>query len=1119
MQKISKEMNFEFASDDAQTGYRLDRMEVLNWGTFDNQIWKIEPNGFNSLLTGDIGSGKSTLVDAITTLLVQHNRITYNKAAGAEGKERKLYDYIRGAYAKLKGEEDSSAKAQFLRDKNSYTVLLASFHNTGYSDRYILAQVFWLKNDEVDKFFILADSDLTIKDHFTSFGSDISDLKKRLKKIAGVELLDSFKEYSLKFRSRFGILSDRALELFYQTVSLKSVNNLNEFIRENMLEKHDEEISSSIDELKKNFEDLNLSHEEIQKARKQIEDISPIISISAEYENVFLELEELRNIQESIPSFFAEQKILLLTNEVSKKETEIKRLQSGIDESEKEISDLRESETRLSFQIQNLSESREIDRLNSELKRLEERKNFKRREAERYNGFAEFLNLPKFPEIDENSFHASAENMKKRLIVEEKQHGEIKEDLQKNKIALKNNQDKITIAREELISLKSRKSLIPSENLKIRKMVLDNLNLNEEEIPFVGELLKVKDRKWEGAIEKVLHNFALSMLVPNNAYEQFSRFINDNNLRARVVYYRITSIKHRKEIQNVENPLIQKMEIKSDTQFYDWLESELKDAYNYSCAENISDFQKQQKAITKEGQIKFNQSRHEKDDRRNIDDRSNYVLGWNNKEKISSLEKDLDVLEKEEIVLKEKIRFAENAEARVAKIIEMIGKLFEVTNFHDLNWKKEATEIEETKAKIKEIESSSDKLESLNKQLVETKNSLAEKESIKSFKLSELGACNSDLTRFQKELSENTELLELISPENRGLFFPKITESLGDVLINLDSIEKIARDLSNKVSQLKNEKGKLKESLTGKLTGKMQKFKDAYQVETSEFDAGIESISEFKKLFSRLKDEDLPRFEEKFKTKLNRDVINGILLFKSTLENKAEDVKEKIGKINLSLHEIEYNKGTYIALNCERNQDDEIAKFKISLKNCGDDVAGKSELYNEEKFKQVKAIIDRFASGQEVDRKWTAKVTDVSFWFVFSATEKFISDDSEKESYSGSSGKSGGQKEKLAYTVLASALAYQFGLEWNEIKSKTFRFVVIDEAFGRGSDESTRYGLELFKKLNLQLLIVTPLQKIHVIEEYINACHLVLNKEGKNSTVKNLSIEEYIEQKENFHKK
>ena len=32
--------------------------------------------------------------------------------------------------------------------------------------------------------------------------------------------------------------------------------------------------------------------------------------------------------------------------------------------------------------------------------------------------------------------------------------------------------------------------------------------------------------------------------------------------------------------------------------------------------------------------------------------------------------------------------------------------------------------------------------------------------------------------------------------------------------------------------------------------------------------------------------------------------------------------------------------------------------------------------------------------------------------------------------------------------------------------------MVIDEAFGRGSDQSTRYALELFEKLGLQLLIV-----------------------------------------------
>ena len=83
-------------------------------------------------------------------------------------------------------------------------------------------------------------------------------------------------------------------------------------------------------------------------------------------------------------------------------------------------------------------------------------------------------------------------------------------------------------------------------------------------------------------------------------------------------------------------------------------------------------------------------------------------------------------------------------------------------------------------------------------------------------------------------------------------------------------------------------------------------------------------------------------------------------------------------------------------------------------------------------------------------------------WFIFAACERWREDDSEHEHYSDSGGKSGGQKEKLAYTILAASLAYQFGLEWGAVRSRSFRFVVIDEAFGRGSDESAQYGLQLF---------------------------------------------------------
>ncbi len=73
-----------------RAGFRLQRLEVYNWGTFDGRVWGLEPNGDNALLTGDIGSGKSTLVDAITTLLVPPQKHAYNKAAGADSRERTL---------------------------------------------------------------------------------------------------------------------------------------------------------------------------------------------------------------------------------------------------------------------------------------------------------------------------------------------------------------------------------------------------------------------------------------------------------------------------------------------------------------------------------------------------------------------------------------------------------------------------------------------------------------------------------------------------------------------------------------------------------------------------------------------------------------------------------------------------------------------------------------------------------------------------------------------------------------------------------------------------------------------------------------------------------------------
>ena len=132
-------------SDDTQAGYRLHRLEVFNWGTFDKRVWRLSPEGATALLTGDIGSGKSTLVDALTTLLLPAQRISYNKAAGADARERTLRSYVEGHYKSERIEATGSSRPVGLRDHRHYSVVLGVFANAGFDETVTLAQVFHQK--------------------------------------------------------------------------------------------------------------------------------------------------------------------------------------------------------------------------------------------------------------------------------------------------------------------------------------------------------------------------------------------------------------------------------------------------------------------------------------------------------------------------------------------------------------------------------------------------------------------------------------------------------------------------------------------------------------------------------------------------------------------------------------------------------------------------------------------------------------------------------------------------------------------------------------------------------------------------------------------------------------
>ncbi|MCB0582158.1 MAG: hypothetical protein KDD10_22960, partial [Phaeodactylibacter sp.] len=63
-------------------------------------------------------------------------------------------------------------------------------------------------------------------------------------------------------------------------------------------------------------------------------------------------------------------------------------------------------------------------------------------------------------------------------------------------------------------------------------------------------------------------------------------------------------LEHRRPPQEepVGNSLVNKVRIKSDTEFYEWLEAELRVRYDYTCCEDMEEFRRAARALTRSGQ-------------------------------------------------------------------------------------------------------------------------------------------------------------------------------------------------------------------------------------------------------------------------------------------------------------------------------------------------------------------------------------------------------------------------------------------------------------------------------------------------------------------------------------
>ncbi|MDR1762004.1 MAG: hypothetical protein LBR55_06095, partial [Bacteroidales bacterium] len=910
-----------------------------------------------------------------------------------------------------------------------------------------------------------------------------------------------------------------------QTMRLKTMTSLDKCIRENMLEESNIEID--FQNLRYNYQKLLDAHREMQKAEKQLELLKPVKENAEKLEETNAELSKLDDLQQTLPVYFFHHKKDFLVTEIERESIELKRIEDNEINLKAAIETDRETERQLDADIRNDATGKQIQELEKDIKGKNIEKGKREKELEKYNKAAVKINFVENP--DERTFYEQITKANSRSNEIDAELKDKENGIQKKLRILENEKESLDKQYEEkakeLEELSKQKNNITGRVSEIRQEILVYTGATEQEIPFIGELIQVlpKEKEWELAIEKVLHNFSLRLIVPEKYYKKVNEYVNENNLRGRIVYERLQGETFMNAmISKDKDSILTKVEIKRQSEYADWVENQIKTNYNYICTtkEYLPTYTK---AVTITGLVK-NGTRHEKDDREKSLSKANYVLGWDNKEKMKLVRETLKELDKAIKTKNDDISKLEKRQTRLDDEQKNITAFVQFDNFMEINWQPVLLEIQNLTQRKEELEKTNDKVKALKLQLEELQKKIEANELEKDNTIALKTQQNTLVENLQSQQTKCNNFLEQFVDIDFTEKFKIFEDYFKKELIDLSFVnfnnkqDAIAEHININIGTTKEKK----QSVELQLQSAMQNFKqpdDAvtqifkdWASDTHKLGKEIGFVDDYIEIYDRIEKEELVKHRKRFKNYLNDNMIKGVSDFKTILDTQEEQIRESIEKLNESLKKIDFKKNpqtTFIQLFAEKEIAKDIQDFRFSLRDWKPDIAEyertKDDRILENSFLKIKELIDKLTEKED----WRKRVTDVRNWLRFVAKEFYREDIKRSPKLHENIAKySSGEQAQFTYTIMGAAIAYQYGILKDGLNTNSFRFICVDEAFARQDEEKADYLMDLVKKLNLQMLLVTPDDKIHIAEPYISGVHIVHRINNRNSRIFDTTIEQ-----------
>lgn len=640
-------------------------------------------------------------------------------------------------------------------------------------------------------------------------------------------------------------------------------------------------------------------------------------------------------------------------------------------------------------------------------------------------------------------------------------------------------------------------SNIQQQYLNFRTALADELELDESNLPFLAELIQVKEEesRWRGAIERAIGSQRLRILVPKDRMKAALRWINN---RHNGLHVRLKEVEEGlKNIEFFPDGFTRKLNYKAHP-YRETVKQLLADIDRH-CVDTVEALHATPRSITPQGLMSGTGGFFEKQDQKAIT--ADWMTGFDNRDRLKELSEQLQAAK---VALEESKREYEKAKQQLARTTQSLGLVnrFLESDFTALDPTEAEERLNHLKARLHLLsapdsdmgeakaawESAKEELTLLEKEHEKVRDELVKLRGKKEFALERLSKsfqlASEGLTDAQREMAEK----HLQAPSS-------------DDLENIDQLERTAAGAVRKTLE------KLRTDLNScdeNLIRAMEKAKKEDSGGLVEVGTDLSDIPHYLDRLRVLTEEALPEKLDRFQKYLNQSSDQGVTQLLSEIDNEVSLIEERISDLNKTLCRVDYQPGRYLSLDPQRVVHQSLSDLQKALRHLR--TSALTDDQGESHYRALRELVEILREASEKRRvQANLALLDPRYRLRFSISVIERETGIVKETRTGSQGGSGGEKEIIASYVLTASLSYALCPPGS--RQPLFGTVVLDEAFSRSSHVVAGRIISALNEFGLHPLFVTPNKELRLLRQHTRSAILV-HRKGLHSTLTSLSWEE-----------